>query len=126
VAQSMADEPIKKTPFPSSESRQALVDALQAKTGQFLQDRLEGLFTRIDERLFEIANSATSQRDQTHYFDTMRMLRLHRDDLGKGILNAASEAFGRVGRSVSAVGSKGGLQGGNEELSLELVKNDVL
>lgn len=120
----MVDDNTDPAQVPSADSRQALVDALQNKTVQFLQGRLEPLFTRIDERLFDIANSATSQREQTHFFDTMRMLRLHRDDLGAGILAAVAEAFRSIGRSIPVGGAAEERQ--DDELSLELVKNDVL
>ena len=71
-----------------------LLGGLQALVHQFIDERLDKLFKELDEQLFDIADKAHSQREQTHFFDAMRSLRQHRGELGAGMLAAVEDVFG--------------------------------
>ena len=54
---------------------------------------LQGLFDNTDDALFELADRAQSDGQQEMYFDSMRHLRLHRQDLAKEFLQSFSDHF---------------------------------
>lgn len=122
----VSDDDLTPVPPPSSADHRALVDALEGMAKHFLEERFGKLFTRIDEQLFDLANNAPSQHDQLHYFDTMRMLRLHRDSLGQDMLDACTLIFSDIGRARHVAEKAAEATADMDGLSLELVKNDVL
>ena len=101
-----------------------LLGGLQALVHQFIDERLDKLFKELDEQLFDIADKAHSQREQTHFFDAMRSLRQHRGELGAGMLAAVEDVFGQLGGGAVSRGKP--TPEDNDDLSLQLVDNEVL
>lgn len=82
-------------------SRFALPEALvhlRDASGQSLKTVLGNFFDRADDALFELADRAGSNLDQTAYFDAMRELRLRRKAMVVSILQYVSQAFNEIGR----------------------------
>ncbi|MFL1466066.1 DUF1631 domain-containing protein [Marinobacter sp. HN1S83] len=76
---------------------QALV-RLRDASGHSLKSVLAGFFDRADDALFELADKAGSNQDQTAYFDAMRELRLRRKLMTVSILQHVSRAFNDIGK----------------------------
>lgn len=71
---------------------------LRDASGQSLKSVLGTFFDRADDALFELADRAGSNLDQTAYFDAMRELRLRRKPMVVSILQYVSQAFNEIGR----------------------------
>lgn len=71
---------------------------LRDVSGQSLKEVLAGFFERADDALFELADKAASNQDQTAYFDAMRELRLRRKAMTVSILQYVSRAFNDIGK----------------------------
>lgn len=71
---------------------------LRDASGQSLKSVLAGFFDNSDDALFELADKAGSNQDQTTYFDAMRELRLRRKLMTVSILQYISRAFNDIGR----------------------------
>ncbi|RMJ02124.1 hypothetical protein DOQ08_02920 [Marinobacter litoralis] len=71
---------------------------LRDTSGQALKTVLAGFFEKADDSLFELADRAGSNQDQTSYFDAMRELRLRRKAMTVSILQYISQAFNELGR----------------------------
>jgi hypothetical protein len=76
---------------------QALV-RLRDASGQSLQRVLATFFDRADDALFELADRASTNLDQTAYFDAMRELRLRRKAMSLSVLQYVSQAFNDIGK----------------------------
>ncbi|WP_375183358.1 DUF1631 family protein, partial [Marinobacter sp.] len=76
---------------------QALV-RLRDASGQSLQRVLATFFDRADDALFELADRASTNLDQSAYFDAMRELRLRRKAMGLSVLQYVSQAFNDIGK----------------------------
>jgi hypothetical protein len=91
--------------------------ALQLKQG------LHALFDNADDTLFEMADKAKNNVEQSTYFEAMRDLRLKRKSIERGFLEKLFEAFVRIGQYENTHASPA------ETLSydkLALVPNDEL
>lgn len=71
---------------------------LRDASGQSLKSVLASFFDRADDALFELADRAGSNLDQTAYFDAMRELRLRRKAMVVSILQYVSQAFNEIGK----------------------------
>ena len=71
---------------------------LRDASGQSLKTVLAKFFDRADDALFELADRAGSNLDQTAYFDAMRELRLRRKPMVVSILQYVSQAFNEIGK----------------------------
>ncbi|KMQ73973.1 DUF1631 domain-containing protein [Marinobacter subterrani] len=71
---------------------------LRDASGQSLKSVLGRFFDRADDALFELADKAGSNLDQTAYFDAMRELRLRRKSMVVSILQYVSQAFNEIGK----------------------------
>lgn len=71
---------------------------LRDASGQSLKAVLGSFFDRADDALFELADRAGSNLDQTAYFDAMRELRLRRKAMIVSVLQYVSQAFNDIGR----------------------------
>ncbi|QSP94220.1 DUF1631 domain-containing protein [Marinobacter salinisoli] len=71
---------------------------LRDASGRSLQKVLANFFDRSDDVLFELADRAESNRDQSAYFDAMRELRLRRKSMVVSILQYVSQAFNELGK----------------------------
>ncbi|MGO1461746.1 MAG: DUF1631 domain-containing protein [Marinobacter sp.] len=71
---------------------------LRDTSGQALKGVLGRFFERADDALFELADRAGSNKDQTVYFDAMRELRLRRKAMAVSVLQYVSQAFNDIGK----------------------------
>src|SRR5690554_460129 len=71
---------------------------LRDASGQSLKAVLASFLDRADDALFELADRAGSNLDQTAYFDAMRELRLRRKATVVTVLQYVSQAFNDIGR----------------------------
>jgi hypothetical protein len=70
---------------------------LRDASGQSLKSVLASFFDRADDALFELADRAGSNLDQTAYFEAMRELRLRRKAMVVSMLQYVSRAFNEIG-----------------------------
>jgi len=84
-------------PFSRFDLPPALV-RLRDTSGQSLKSVLGRFFERADDALFELADRAGSNKDQTVYFDAMRELRLRRKTMVVSVLQYVSQAFNDIGQ----------------------------
>lgn len=97
---------------------------LRDASGQSLKSVLAGFFDRADDALFELADKAGSNQDQTAYFDAMRELRLRRKLMTVSILQYVSRAFNDIGK-FNPDNAGGGLEDVDQD-SLSLVDHSEL
>ena len=71
---------------------------LRDASGRSLKTVLGSFFEQADDSLFELADRAGSNQDQTAYFDAMRELRLRRKSMTVSILQYVSQAFNELGQ----------------------------
>ncbi|MCM0612470.1 DUF1631 domain-containing protein [Marinobacter sediminum] len=71
---------------------------LRDASGHSLKSVLANFFDRADDALFELADRAGSNIDQTAYFDAMRELRLRRKAMVVSVLQYVSQAFNDIGK----------------------------
>ncbi|KKK82047.1 hypothetical protein LCGC14_2807300 [marine sediment metagenome] len=111
-------EKLKRSSFKLPQS--LLVLQKNAKT--FLVSQLASVFDHVDDTFFDLADRAENNRQQTVYFDAMRLIRVERKVIEHHFFNTLASNFQRLGdekyRGHSA-SSRGG-QG------LELVENEDL
>lgn len=70
---------------------------LRDVSGQSLKAVMSGFFDKADDALFELADKAGTNQDQTAYFDAMRELRLRRKNMTVSVLQYVSRAFNEIG-----------------------------
>jgi len=58
-----------------------IVHTIRQQSKKQLNDLLQNLFNSTDDALFELADRSQSDQHQEMYFDSMRMIRLHRKTL---------------------------------------------
>lgn len=96
---------------------------LRDKLSDTLASHLQTLLDKADDALFELADKAATNADQTRYFDAMRIVRLNREALRTRFLKAFSEAF----RFNSDASSRSRLKEASfDPETLSLVENDAL
>ena len=83
---------------PARFSLPAALVRLRDASGQSLKSVLARFFDRADDALFELADRAGTNLDQTVYFDAMRELRLRRKAMVVSILQYVSQAFNEIGK----------------------------
>ena len=76
---------------------QALI-RLRDVSAHTLKQVMGSFFDRTDDALFELADRAGSNSDQSAYFDAMRELRLRRKSMVVSMLQYVSQAFNDIGR----------------------------
>lgn len=79
---------------------------LRDASGKSLKQVLSEFFDSADDALFNMADKAGSNTDQTAYFDAMRELRLRRKNMVVSILQYVSQAFNDMGRFDPAEASR--------------------
>lgn len=97
---------------------------LRDVSGQSLKSVLSGFFDKADDALFELADKAGTNQDQTAYFDAMRELRLRRKNMTVSVLQYVSRAFNEIG-SFKPGGGSGSLDEVDQD-SLALVDHSEL
>ena len=66
------------------------------KAAQQLRNELQVLFENADQTLFEMADKAQSDTDQSLFFEAMRDVRLKRKSIERGFLERLFDAFIRL------------------------------
>lgn len=80
---------------------------LRDASGQSLRTLLSEFFDGSDDALFNMADKAGSNQEQTAYFEAMRELRLRRKHMSLSVLQWVSRAFNELGRFDPVPGSGG-------------------
>ncbi|WP_148862447.1 DUF1631 domain-containing protein [Marinobacter fonticola] len=70
---------------------------LRDYSGQALRKELSEFFDSADDALFNMADKAGTNQDQTAYFDAMRELRLRRKSMTLSMLQWVARAFNEIG-----------------------------
>ena len=70
-----------------------VIHTIRQKSKRQLNDLLQNLFNNTDDALFELADRSQSDQHQEMYFDSMRMVRLHRETLAKSFTNSFYDSF---------------------------------
>ncbi len=97
---------------------------LRDQSGEALRKVLGSFFDRADDALFDMADRAATNQDQTAYFDAMRELRLRRKTMTVSILQHISRAFNDIGRFTP--GSRDSVLQDIDEDALSLVDHSEL
>jgi len=71
---------------------------LRDASAQSIRTVLNQFFDRADDALFELADRAGTDQEQTRYFDAMRELRLRRKSMTVEVLHHVSQAFNDIGK----------------------------
>ncbi len=87
TASKTSKEASKKTPMPP------ILHTMRQHSRKQLIKLVEGLFNNVDDALFEMADRSRSDADQHLYFESMRELRLQRENIAKAFAQHYSEAF---------------------------------
>lgn len=86
---------------------------------------LGNMFDNADDALFELADKATSNVDQTMYFDSMREVRIKREGMESAFLQRVQDGFRQLNQPDEAAGSKE-MESGLDGDSLSLIRDDEL
>jgi len=77
-----------------------IVHTIRQQSKKQLNELMQTLFNNTDDALFELADRSQSDQHQEMYFDSMRMIRLHRKALAtsflRGFYDSFSAAFGAM------------------------------
>jgi hypothetical protein len=79
---------IHKLETPQNDKYKSLISDIKTSLNKELANLLANMFNGADDALFHLSEIAESNEDQTHYFDTMRMLRLERKNIGNHFSSA--------------------------------------
>ncbi|WP_165854847.1 DUF1631 domain-containing protein [Marinobacter sp. JSM 1782161] len=91
---------------------------LRDYSGQSLRTQLSEFFDSADDALFDLADKAGSNQDQSAYFDAMRELRLRRKAMSLSIQQWVARAFNEMGSFDPRPRSSGLTEIDQEALSL--------
>ena len=107
-----------------------IVISAQRRCKHHLKVILPKFFTQLDDRLFELAEKAHNNQEQTLYFDAMREMRRQTDDIKTHFFSAFEQGFYASLQSSQAV--TGGTQGldniallGDDQLEISLAVNTM-
>jgi hypothetical protein len=89
---------LKNQNMPQRFSLPAALVRLRDVSGQSLKSVMSEFFDQADDALFELADKAGTNQDQTAYFDAMRELRLRRKNMTVSVLQYVSSAFNEIGQ----------------------------
>lgn len=70
-----------------------IVHTIRQRSKRQMAELLQNLFNNIDDALFELADRSQSVQQQEMYFDSMRMIRLHRKTVASNYMRAFYDAF---------------------------------
>ena len=70
-----------------------LLDSCRDASLKHLKTLVQHMLDHADDALFAMADKAESNADQTQFFDSMRIVRLHRQDIEKTFYNKIEEKF---------------------------------
>ncbi|VAX10282.1 Thymidine phosphorylase [hydrothermal vent metagenome] len=72
---------------------QKLLDTFKSQSTQYARTLMQQMFDSADDRLFEMAEKADNNTDQSVYFDSMRIVRLKRKDIELNYRKNIEELF---------------------------------
>lgn len=93
-----------------------LVETLRGQTIEALRERLDIMFDGADDLLFEFAERAASNQDRRVFLDTMRAVRLGRQQMTRHFCSEFSRGFGTAPATVT---DRVSLPDGDQELRLQ-------
>ena len=70
-----------------------IVHSIRQRAQKHMAELLQSLFNNIDDALFELADRSQSLQQQEMYFDSMRIIRLHRKTLASKFMQAFVDGF---------------------------------
>lgn len=94
--------------------------ALQGRARTYLATCLNAMFDQVDDTFFDLADRADNNRQQTLYFDAMRLIRMERKNIEHHFFRALTQGFQSLGNSRDT-----GL-GSRSPQGLEVIENDQL
>ncbi|PHS74638.1 MAG: hypothetical protein COB19_06235 [Porticoccus sp.] len=103
--------------------------ALKGRAHTFLAGRLSTMFDQVDDTFFDLADRADNNRQQTMYFDAMRLIRIERKNIEHKFFGLLTHSFQRLGQHQDLDLSVQGVEGlevvGNEQLE-EIIALDTM
>ncbi len=112
----------------SSEAESRLMEQCRERALKALQDSLSDMLDSADDMLFEMADKAENNAQQSLYFDAMREIRLARKDAEVAYLSRLQESFteSMAGKPASAAARQADTQtGGLSLLGQEQLEEDL-
>ncbi|XOV81628.1 MAG: DUF1631 domain-containing protein [bacterium] len=70
-----------------------IVHTIRQQSKKQLNELLQNLFNNTDDALFELADRSQSDQHQEMYFDSMRMIRLHRKTLASNFIRGLNDSY---------------------------------
>jgi hypothetical protein len=70
-----------------------IVHSIRQQAKRQLADLLQNLFNNTDDALFELADRSQSDQHQEMYFDSMRVIRLHRQEVASSFVKSFVDNF---------------------------------
>ncbi len=70
-----------------------IVHTIRQQGKKQLNDLLQNLFNNTDDALFELADRSQSDQQQEMYFDSMRLIRLHRKEIASNFMRSFYQGF---------------------------------
>lgn len=70
-----------------------IVHSIRQQAKRQLADLLQNLFNNTDDALFELADRSQSDQHQEMYFDSMRVIRLHRQEVASSFIKGFVDNF---------------------------------
>ena len=72
--------------------------ALKGRIHTFLSSRLNNMFDQVDDTFFDLADRADNNRQQTMYFDAMRLIRMERKNIEHNFFGVLTQSFQQLGQ----------------------------
>ena len=72
--------------------------ALKGRVHTFLASRLNNMFDQVDDTFFDLADRADNNRQQTMYFDAMRLIRMERKNIEHNFFGLLTHSFQQLGQ----------------------------
>lgn len=94
--------------------------ALKGRIHTFLASRLNNMFDQVDDTFFDLADRADNNRQQTMYFDAMRLIRMERKNIEHNFFGVLTQSFQQLGQY------QGPELPSQEPEGLEVVENEQL
>lgn len=91
-----SEAPKKSSPLPP------ILHTMRQHSRKQLNKLIESLFNNVDDALFEMADRSRSDADQHLYFESMRELRLQRENIARAFARTYSEGFDEAFAPVAA------------------------
>ncbi|WP_438952141.1 DUF1631 family protein [Porticoccus sp.] len=94
--------------------------ALKGRAHTFFAGRISTMFDQVDDTFFDLADRADNYRQQSMYFDAMRLIRVERKNIEHQFFGVLTHSFQQLGQRRDSGLSTRGAEG------LEVVENEQL